>query len=611
MLADKRKLSLYALTALLLTIAPIVHLIFSITFSYWTLGEAIQPVILSNLSSAMDLRRLQVQNYFDAQEHDTQHLAKQTALLDGIDQLIENPRDDKALSKIIKSKQWRPPINDAKIFDTVGNLIFSLSAIKGEERRIQSLIPRQVSSEVYTILDSDKGTRSRLVHSLPIETTRGFSGTLVIEKELTSLDEFLLDRRGLQKTGESLLLRQDERGSLRYASPLRFPEKYPDAMAISTKVEELLKTSVPTGLSAITDYRGVQTFSMFSKLPIKGLYLMVKVDQSEAFSPLTMLRQRSIAISVGGIAFAILLAFIFSRSIKRSLLQVISSAHEIEHGNYTVRAPVSRVKEVGELGQAFNRMADALANAIGEKNSSIQELEYFSRYATHDLNEPTKKLKRGCQIIKESSPESIPPEVLEIIDQLEFSADSMHDVISGMRTLSTLSKFPLTRTHIQIEEMLLPLLTTFSRFLENSKTQVVLTSLPTVYASEQLLPYLYRNLTQTLVQLGDVGRRIMTFTAEPVGDSWILGIKVTPRLFSRVGEPSRVYTASELKYKFHDHDRGMGLALCRKIVARHDGEIWVTDADSTGTYLQMVLHFQGEEDRERLRQFLAKKLEKA
>jgi signal transduction histidine kinase len=602
----KRQMSLYGLAVLLLIAVPIVHLLLSVTFSYWILGRTIQPIIGSNLISSMELQRSRVEQFFEQQEHEADHVAKSFALHAAIDSLVYKGGSEENIRQVLANKSWTTKIDNARVLDLNGKVIFDLHGNGDDTRRIQSLIPRQRSAELFAIYENQSSSSSSLVHSLPMLTKTGFEGTLVVEKSLSHLDSLVLDGRDLHDTGEVVLVRRDERGELRFASQLRFSEQFPSKMPVPAAIAEVLGASkLPAGLISVPDYRGVTVLAMFSKLPLADLYLMVTIDRDQAMKPLTDLRTTSVCLSVGGILLAVFLAYLFSRAIKKPLEQIAEVASSIEGGDYKAVVYPSAIKEIDEVGKALNTMTSSLVRAIEDRSASIQELEYFTRYATHDLHEPTKKLRKGCEIIRSFAPEALPQEVTNIIENLEFSADSMNDIISGMRALSGLSKAPLVRSHVQVEEVLLSLLSMLAKFLESNKTQVVLTALPTVYVSERLLPYLYRNLTQTLVLLGDVGRRVITFAAEPIGDSWILGIKVTPRLFSEFGGADHFYSAADLKYKFHDHDRGMGLALCRKIVALHDGDIWVTDTDKNGTLLRMVLHFQSDGDRELLKSKLA------
>lgn len=117
------------------------------------------------------------------------------------------------------------------------------------------------------------------------------------------------------------------------------------------------------------DYRGVPVIAVYRWLPERGLCLLAKIDQAEAFAP-----ARAFGLAVllaGGLALvaASLLGASLARTITRPVLALQGGAARFGRGDLGVRLPESSRDELGLLAHEFN----AMAAAIGEKEAQLRD----------------------------------------------------------------------------------------------------------------------------------------------------------------------------------------------------------------------------------------------
>jgi signal transduction histidine kinase len=108
---------------------------------------------------------------------------------------------------------------------------------------------------------------------------------------------------------------------------------------------------------------------------------------------------------------------------------------------------------------------------------------------------------------------------------------------------------------------------------------------------EQQIIHLFQNLISNAIKFRDADRPMITISAERYGDRWLMrfrdnGIGIPEASWKRI---------FELGTRLHTGDRypgaGMGLALCKRIVERHGGRIWVESRPGEGSTFLVLLPF--------------------
>ncbi|TAE56371.1 MAG: HAMP domain-containing protein [Nostocales cyanobacterium] len=125
------------------------------------------------------------------------------------------------------------------------------------------------------------------------------------------------------------------------------------------------------GNGIISDYRGKKTIAAWRYLPSLNAGMVVKMDASEVFAPLTALKNIIIILAIITLLFVIIAAIIVAKSISQPLIELTHVVQEFAQGNLKKQASVLSNDEIGQLETSFNRMASQLETSF----ETIQQRE--------------------------------------------------------------------------------------------------------------------------------------------------------------------------------------------------------------------------------------------
>ena len=122
------------------------------------------------------------------------------------------------------------------------------------------------------------------------------------------------------------------------------------------------------------DYRDVPVISAFRWLPGRELCLIIQVDQAEVLVPANQLAMTLIVIAFFSILGGLFICWILALNLSKPLLRLRDLSEQFGAGDLHARLYEARTDEIGQLGAAFNAMADALQQRDGEIQSLNQDL---------------------------------------------------------------------------------------------------------------------------------------------------------------------------------------------------------------------------------------------
>jgi PAS domain S-box-containing protein len=252
---------------------------------------------------------------------------------------------------------------------------------------------------------------------------------------------------------------------------------------------------------------------------------------------------------------------------------VAKRTRELEAANQQLRAEV-RSREVAE--QALLSAAEAL------KRSNL-DLEQFGYVASHDLQEPLRAVAGFVRLLEHRFPEKLDAKMREYIAGAAEGATRMERLITDLLTFSRLSTdaraFVLASLGAPLETALRNL--QFS--IQSAKAKVTNDSLPTLLVDESQMLQLFQNLIANALKFRSEHAPQIRIGARSEEGRWVLwvrdnGIGIEAQYFERIFQVfQRLHTRN--KYP----GTGIGLAICKKIVERHGGQIWVESKPGQGS----------------------------
>ncbi|AGB26531.1 bacteriophytochrome (light-regulated signal transduction histidine kinase) [Mycobacterium sp. JS623] len=312
-------------------------------------------------------------------------------------------------------------------------------------------------------------------------------------------------------------------------------------------------------------------------------------------------------------AMTVLLAVLTRSAVTRPLESLAAACRRITEGNFgerivprgprdirgiAVDVEDMRQRIVEEL-EAARSAQTALDEQAVELRRSNAELEQFAYVASHDLQEPLRKVASFCQLLEKRYGDKLDERGTEYIAFAVDGAKRMQVLINDLLTFSRVGRLNATTTEVKLDATLDVALGNLSTAVEESGAQIVRPSagLPRIDGDPTLLVMVWQNLISNAVKFRreGVAPQIVIECDQRVRDDdadWIFTVSD-----NGIGIPQefadKVFVIFQ---RLHGRDAysgtGIGLALCKKIVEHHGGNIWIDTSHTGGTRFQFTLPVQ-------------------
>jgi PAS domain S-box-containing protein len=236
------------------------------------------------------------------------------------------------------------------------------------------------------------------------------------------------------------------------------------------------------------------------------------------------------------------------------------------------------------------RAEEALAEQADELARSNADLEQFAYVASHDLQEPLRMVASYTQLLARRYRDRLDADAHEFIGYAVDGVTRMQSLISDLLAYSRVGSREGEHVPVDLEEVL-------RRVLESGVATAVLESgatvthdpLPTVTGDPVQLGQVLQNLIANAIKFrGEEPPRVHV-SAERAGREWVVsvrdnGIGISP------DHAQRIFIIFQRLHSRADYaGTGIGLAICKKIVERHGGRIWVEPAPDGGSIFRFTL----------------------
>ena len=245
--------------------------------------------------------------------------------------------------------------------------------------------------------------------------------------------------------------------------------------------------------------------------------------------------------------------------------------------------------------QAFHANAAALANSherLNQLNNELgrsnADLEQFAYSASHDLQEPLRMVASYVQLIRERYRGRLDADADEFIDFATDGALRMKRLINDLLHYSRTGRGSAPRP-IESGQALDWALSNLALRLEETQTTVTHGEMPMVQADPTQLGEIFQNLIDNAIKFRGAQPPRIEVRARHEAGHWIFSVKD-----NGIGiEPQHRSRIFQMFQRLHAHNEysgtGIGLAVCRKIIERHGGRIWVESAKDMGADFRFTL----------------------
>jgi len=340
-----------------------------------------------------------------------------------------------------------------------------------------------------------------------------------------------------------------------------------------------------------TNEDGRRQLGVAARIAQLGWTVIVEQPTREAYANATVLqRQLGISISIA-LLLMITVGYFFGRSFINPILTLQRGTHDIAAGQLDARVSIDRDDELGDLGRAFNTMADRLVK-LQEEVKRQERQAMFGRVAAglvHDLSHPIQNIGNSTRLLLRDDLDA------ESRDQFRLTME---------RELQTLKRFMDDLRHVvkpkPIERFAMDINGSVAEIAESMRHEgdrhgvTIETQYgpgPLVIEGDRFaLGRVYRNLIMNAIQATEAGGRVTIATAR-AGD-WV-EISVTD---TGSGIPAeRISAIFDDFVTTKRRGLGLGLAISKRIVEQLNGTIDVQSEVGRGT--AFTLRFPARDDR--------------
>lgn len=230
-----------------------------------------------------------------------------------------------------------------------------------------------------------------------------------------------------------------------------------------------------------------------------------------------------------------------------------------------------------------------LATAIADLRRQNHDLEAYAYLASHDLQEPLRKLVAFSHYLRQDLGPELPARAAQDLAWITDAATRMQALVQALLTLCHGEGRTLPRAWTSLDPCVDQAMAALARRIQETHACITRDTLPYVWGNATLLTQLYQNLLENALKFTARERPVIRVTATRHAGAWIFGVQdagigIDPASTERIFMPlTRLH--SRTRYP----GAGLGLAICRKVVAGHGGRLWVESSPGKGAHFRFTL----------------------
>jgi PAS domain S-box-containing protein len=235
------------------------------------------------------------------------------------------------------------------------------------------------------------------------------------------------------------------------------------------------------------------------------------------------------------------------------------------------------------------RADERLRATMGELERSNADLEQFAYVASHDLQEPLRMIASYVGLLSERYRGRLDDRADRYVDYAVNGARRMQSLIDGLLDYARAGSKGRDAVAVDMAAAAAEAQANLGREIADANAAVEVGPLPVVPADRGQMVHVFQNLLSNAVKFHAENPPKVAVSARDIGQEWEFavqdnGIGIDRKHSERVfGVFKRLHTAQEYP------GTGIGLALCRKIVERHGGRIWLEPAAGGGSVFRFTL----------------------
>ena len=362
------------------------------------------------------------------------------------------------------------------------------------------------------------------------------------------------------------------------------------------------------GILVANDAYGIER--VYATTPMESargsVAVVLGVPTAIAYADANRILARNLTFLVGATLLAAAAAFVLAEFlIMRQTRALVQTTEQLAGGDLSARTTISAdTSELGQLARSFDQMASSLEqrqqerleaeNAMREYATELErsnrELQDFAYIASHDMQEPLRKILTFSELLRQRYDETIDERGRSYLVRMEHGAKRLHDLINEMLAYSRITTRAQPFEKVNLNEVARRVLSDLDFQIEETAAQIDVAALPILEADPTQMHQLIQNLVSNALKFHkadsqpEIKISVSPVIPDPAEANGMItltvsdnGIGFDEKYLDRIFQPFQRLHGSE-EYE----GTGMGLAICRKIIERHSGSITATSKPGQG-----------------------------
>ena len=251
--------------------------------------------------------------------------------------------------------------------------------------------------------------------------------------------------------------------------------------------------------------------------------------------------------------------------------------------------------QLREMQKRLFENQEELQQKIVELNRSNYELEQFAHLASHDLQEPLRKLFFYSDVIKKRYSQSIDQSGIMMLNNMTLAASRMKELINDLLSYSQLQQQKLLFENVDLNAIMEDIIREMDLMIKEKNATIEVSNLPNITGNSLRLRQLFTNLISNALKYSkkDVSPEIMV-TGRPVDDTVVISVHDNGIGFEEEYS-EKIFGLFE---RLHTRDKfpgtGIGLSICKRIAELHHGSISARSVPNEYSTFEVILPLEQE-----------------
>ncbi len=339
---------------------------------------------------------------------------------------------------------------------------------------------------------------------------------------------------------------------------------------------------------------GEKMYASAKRIPTTSWQVLVEFPRTNIVEAANHMLYWILSSGIALLLLSMLVAWMMSRNITRPLKQLTTAASAIAAGNLSTKVNVDRADELGKLARAFNAMSVQIQHAHGDLEKKVRErtaqllavnkeLEAFSYSVSHDLRVPLRAVSGYAVMLKEDYGREMDPEANRIMDAIVNNANMMGQLIDDLIAFSKIGRKEVAHALIDMNQLAESCVQEIQENNGSKKYDLTIDPLPSCEGDRSMMKQVWLNLISNAIKYSskeNTPRIRIGYKEDAYGHIYFIkdngvgfDMQYAHKLF---GVFQRLHSPEAFE------GTGVGLALAKRIINKHSGDIWAESAPGKG-----------------------------